>query len=133
VQTPISSGNSGGPALDISGRVVGVATFGVVDPITGEASQSHNFLVPVSVVKDFLNRANVIPSEGAFTQMYRQALIHYSAGRYNEAIDILQQVNNISPNNPYVLDYISRSQAQLGPTARGITGNSTDSIGNFTQ
>ena len=133
VQTPISSGNSGGPALDISGRVVGVATFGVVDPITGEASQSHNFLVPVSIVKDFLNRANVIPSEGAFTQMYRQALIHYSAGRYNEAIDILQQVNNISPNNPYVLDYISRSQAQLGSTARGITGNSTDGIGNFTQ
>jgi tetratricopeptide (TPR) repeat protein len=65
--------------------------------------------------------------------MYRQALIHYSAGRYNEAIDILQQINNISPNNPYVLDYISRSQAQLGSTARGITGNSTDGIGNFTQ
>src|SRR3712207_6880927 len=47
-------------------------------------SQSHNFLVPVSIVKDFLNRANVIPSEGSFTQLYRQALIHYSAGRYNE-------------------------------------------------
>jgi S1-C subfamily serine protease len=135
VQTPIAPGNSGGPALDSAGRVIGIATFRSVNPATGEASQSHNFLVPVSIVKDFLNRANVVPSEGTFTQLYRQALIHYSAGRYNEAIDILQQVNNISPNSPYVLDYISRSQAQLGSSASGgIAGNSTDNRGgNFTR
>jgi serine protease Do len=133
VQTPISSGNSGGPALDSSGRVVGVATFGVVDPVTGEASQSHNFLVPVSIVKDFLNRANIVPSESMFTQLYRQALIHYSAGEYNEAIDILQQINNIAPNNPYVLNYISRSQTQLGVVTGGMAGNPTDGSGNSTQ
>jgi serine protease Do len=133
VQTPISGGNSGGPALDSSGRVVGIATFRSVDPVTGEASQSHNFLVPVSIVKDFLNRANIVPSEGVFTQMYRQALIHYSAGQYNEAIDILQQVNNIAPNNPYVLNYISRSQAQLGVVTGGMAGNTTDGSGNSTQ
>jgi serine protease Do len=133
VQTPISGGNSGGPALDSSGRVVGIATFRSVDPLTGEASQSHNFLVPVSIVKDFLNRANIVPSEGVFTQMYRQALIHYSAGQYNEAIDILQQVNNIAPNNPYVLDYISRSQAQLGVVTGGMAGNTAGGSGNSTQ
>jgi serine protease Do len=133
VQTPISGGNSGGPALDSSGRVVGIATFRSVDPLTGEASQSHNFLVPVSIVKDFLNRANIVPSEGVFTQMYRQALIHYSVGQYNQAIDILQQVNNIAPNNPYVLDYISRSQAQLGVVTGGMAGNTTGGSGNSTQ
>lgn len=133
VQTPITGGNSGGPALDSSGRVVGIATFGVGDPVTGQATQSHNFLVPVSIVKDFLNRANIVPSEGAFTQMYRQALIHYSAGQYNEAIDILQQLNNLAPNNPYVIDYLSRSQAQLSSISGGIAANSTISSGNSTQ
>ncbi len=125
VQTPITGGNSGGPALDRSGRVIGIATFGLIDPVTGQESPSHNFLVPVSIVKDFLNRANIVPSEGAFTQMYRQALIHYSAGQYNEAIDLLQQVNNLVPNNPYVIDYISRSQAQLGFASGEVAGNST--------
>jgi serine protease Do len=133
VQTPITSGNSGGPALDSGGRVIGIATFGVVDPVTGQESPSHNFLVPVSIVKDVLNRANIVPSEGAFTQMYRQALTHYSAGRYNEAIDILQQVNNLVPNNPYVMDYISRSQAELGSAAGGIAGNSIEGSNNFPQ
>jgi serine protease Do len=138
VQTPIAHGNSGGPALDSSGRVIGIATFGSIDPTTGETAQAFNFLVPVSIVKDFLNRANIVPSEGTFTQMYRQALIHYSAGRYNEAIDTLQQINLISPNNPYVTEYLQKSQTNLGsttaagnaslPTQEGTAAGSTGSI-----
>lgn len=134
VQTPITHGNSGGPAIDSSGRVIGIATFGSLDPVTGGPAQGLNFLVPVTIVKDFLNRANIAPSESTFTQMYRQALIHYSTGRYNEAIDILQQVNNLAPNNPYVIDYLSRSQGQLSSASGGIAGNSTDgSNNNFPQ
>ena len=128
VQTPISPGNSGGPALDESGRVVGIATFGSIEERTGGFAQGLNFLVPVSIVKDFLNRANIVPTEGVFTQMYRQALIHYSAGRYNEAIDTLQQIDFISPNNPYVIDYLRRSQTNLGSITEGVgAGNSTGS------
>ncbi len=132
VQTPITHGNSGGPAIDSSGRVIGIATFGSLDPVTGEPTQSLNFLVPVTIVKEFLNRANIVPSESVFTQMYRQALIHHSAGRYNEAIDTLEQLNNLIPNNPYVLDYLTRAQANLVSGNGGITGNSTGSS-NFTQ
>lgn len=128
VQTPISPGNSGGPALDESGRVVGIATFGSIEERTGGFAQGLNFLVPVSIVKDFLNRANIVPTEGMFTQMYRQALIHYSAGRYNEAIVTLQQIDFISPNNPYVIDYLRRSQTNLGSITDGVlAGNSTSS------
>ena len=132
VQTPISPGNSGGPALDDSGRVIGIATFGSIEERTGGFAQGLNFLVPVSIVKDFLNRANIVPTEGMFTQMYRQALIHYSAGRYNEAIDILQQIELISPNNPYVIEYLSRSQTNLSSVTEGVVaGNSTGSGGSF--
>lgn len=128
VQTPISPGNSGGPALDGTGRVIGIATFGSIDPRTGGFAQGLNFLVPVSIVKDYLNRANIVPTESLFTEMYRQALIHYSAGRYNEAIDTLQQINLISPNNPYVIDYLRRSQTNLGSVTEGVVaGNSTGS------
>jgi serine protease Do len=119
VQAPIAHGNSGGPALDSSGRVVGIATFGSIDPNTLQEAPGFNFLVPISIVKDYLNRANVQPTESQFTTMYRQALTEYSSGNFQESLNILQQINALSPNNPYVLDYISKAQqgaADAAPT-----------------
>ncbi|HJU34512.1 MAG TPA: serine protease [Nitrososphaera sp.] len=110
VQAPIAHGNSGGPALDSSGRVVGIATFGSIDPSTLQEAPGFNFLVPVSIIKDYLNRANVQPTESQFTTMYRQALTEYSAGNFQQSLNILQQINALSPNNPYILNYISRAQ-----------------------
>ena len=110
VQAPIAHGNSGGPALDSSGRVVGIATFGSVDPNTLQEAPGFNFLVPVSIVKDYLNRANVQPTESRFTTMYRQALTEYSAGNFQQSLNILQQINALSPNNPYILNYIAKAQ-----------------------
>ena len=110
MQAPIAHGNSGGPALDSSGRVVGIATFGSIDPSTLQETPGFNFLVPVSIVKDYLNRANVQPAESQFTSMYRQALTEYSAGNFQESLNILQQINALSPNNPYILNYIVRAQ-----------------------
>ncbi|MDQ3909255.1 MAG: serine protease, partial [Thermoproteota archaeon] len=110
VQAPIAHGNSGGPALDSSGRVVGIATFGSVDPNTLQEAPGFNFLVPVSIVKDYLNRANVQPVESQFTTMYRQALTEYSTGNFQQSLNILQQINALSPNNPYILNYIAKAQ-----------------------
>jgi serine protease Do len=117
VQVPIGHGNSGGPALDSSGRVVGIATFGSIDPQTGEESAGFNYLVPISIVKDFLNRANVQPTDSQFTTMYSQALAEYSVGNYQESLNILQQLNSISPNNPYVINYLSRVQQAAGSSS----------------
>lgn len=121
VQAPIAHGNSGGPALDSSGRVVGIATFGSIDPNTLQETPGFNFLVPVSIVKDYLNRANVQPTESQFTTMYRQALTEYSAGNFQESLNILEQINALSPNNPYILNYISK--AQQGAAAAVPTNN----------
>ena len=110
VQAPIAHGNSGGPALDSSGRVIGIATFGSIDPNTLQEAPGFNFLVPVSIVKDYLNRANVQPTESQFTTMYRQALTEYSAGNFQQSLNILQQINALSPNNPYILNYIAKAQ-----------------------
>jgi serine protease Do len=121
VQAPIAHGNSGGPALDSSGRVVGIATFGSIDPNTLQETPGFNFLVPVSIVKDYLNRANVQPTESQFTTMYRQALTEYSAGNFQESLNILEQINALSPNNPYILNYIAK--AQQGAAAAAPTNN----------
>ena len=111
--TPISHGNSGGPAVNASGNVIGIATFGTINPITGQEESAFNFLMPISIAKDFLNRINVQPQESQFTKMYRQALIEYDQQHYKNALDILLQIDRISPGNPYVQRFMSLSQQQV--------------------
>jgi serine protease Do len=55
----IHGGNSGGPALDRRGGVVGVATFGYLDPETRVDVPGLNFLVPSSFVKVYLDKAGI--------------------------------------------------------------------------
>lgn len=54
----MTHGNSGGPALDESGRVIGIATFGSVDPNTGQEIGGLNFIVPTSIIKEFVTQYN---------------------------------------------------------------------------
>ncbi|MFH0821133.1 MAG: ankyrin repeat domain-containing protein [Pseudomonadota bacterium] len=55
VDAAISPGNSGGPAFDGEGNVIGISTFKSIR--TG--AEGIGFLVPSSVVMEFLTRANV--------------------------------------------------------------------------
>jgi serine protease Do len=127
LQAPIGHGHSGGPALDASGHVVGIATFGSIEnPDTGEEASGFNFLVPSSIVKDFLRRANIEPTESSFTNTYRGALVAFNEGRYEESLQLLEQSDSLSPGNPYVADYKSRAQEQLSSTVPST--NSTAAI-----
>jgi serine protease Do len=56
--TPIQPGNSGGPLLDMSGRVVGV----VVAQLNALPNQNVNFAIQPSIVINFLSAKGVTPN-----------------------------------------------------------------------
>jgi S1-C subfamily serine protease len=113
MDAPITHGNSGGPVLDSNGRVIGIATFGTVDPTTGQQVQGFNFAVPVSVVREFVTKAGAHPQEGLVTHKYNDALALYDRHWYSDALSEFQQVNSLSPGHPYVQEYITSSQAAI--------------------
>jgi serine protease Do len=126
--TPISHGNSGGPAVDASGSVIGITTSTTRNAATGqEENAAFNFLIPVSIVKDFLNRINVHPTESQFTKIYRQALIDFQKHDYTKALNALEQLNRISPGNPDVQNLMSSAQSRISSEAEvnNNNGNST--------
>jgi serine protease Do len=110
IDAPITHGSSGGPVFDAEGRVIGIATFGSVDPNTGQEIQGFNFAVPVSVAREFIGKAGARPAQGVVTEKYDDAIALYDKQWYSDALAEFQQVNSLSPGHPYVQEYIGKSQ-----------------------
>lgn len=103
----IRGGNSGGPALNSKGEVIGLSTFGLRDQQTGASAQGANFLVPTSIVKEFLDRTNVKPTTGPVTEKWTEAVLLMEQKYYKAAQEKLNEVNALRPGMPWVQNAIS--------------------------
>jgi serine protease Do len=90
VTTPITHGNSGGPAINLRGEVIGLATFGNRDNVQG-----FNFLVASSTVKKFVKEAKASTKPSETQKVWLRALEAHWAGACDDAIvdfeEVLQQ------------------------------------------
>jgi serine protease Do len=83
----ITWGNSGGPAFNLQGDVIGVATF-ISTTIEGDqAIQGFNFLIPVDSVREFARQIGVVPeSDTLFMREWSQGVNAYFAGEYRRSL-----------------------------------------------
>ncbi|MCW5947381.1 MAG: trypsin-like peptidase domain-containing protein [Fimbriimonadales bacterium] len=109
----IRGGNSGGPVFDKSGKVIGLSTFGLRDMQTGAMAQGANFVVPMTVVKEFLQRANVTPKHGKTTELWQEAVLLRSADRHSEAVERLKKIETLKPGMPAVQARLQQSQKAI--------------------
>lgn len=120
----IYRGNSGGPAVDRSGEVIGISTWG-----HSEAEQIK-FLVPINVARDVLAKASVpMNVDGEFSRKYRTALDAAADGRWVAARASLDAAAKAFPKSPDVIRFsrdVDRATRQLPiwtlhPVAAGAT------------
>ena len=83
----ITWGNSGGPAFNLQGEVIGVATF-ISTTIEGDqAIQGFNFLIPVDSVHKFASQINLVPEPNSrFMREWSQGVKAYFAGEYQRSL-----------------------------------------------
>ncbi|HTR56025.1 MAG TPA: trypsin-like peptidase domain-containing protein [Kofleriaceae bacterium] len=89
---PITHGNSGGPAIDQHGNVIGLATFGT-------DVQGFNFLVASVTLQDFIKNASVEPKQGDTDKAWRDGLEHFWAEEYTDAIKDFEEVETLYPQH----------------------------------
>ncbi len=99
IDAPISEGMSGGPTIDLGGKVIGVNSFGPV----GEP-QAFNFVAPADGLATMLVGKGVKATLGPADLFYRKGLDRYYAGHYTDAIKDFDQTLAMSPDYPGALD-----------------------------
>jgi serine protease Do len=106
-------GNSGGPAVNKKGEVIGISTWGHKD------AESIKFLVPINVAKQFLAEAKIPASNGgAFNRDYRAALDAAYDGRWIDAKKELLRASGVFPNSPDLIRFgrdAERAIAEMPP------------------
>ena len=103
----ISFGNSGGPAVNENGEVIGVNTYAgtTIDPIFGipKEAAGFTFLIPINTAKEFINAAGVKEESSLFNEIYFQALEKVWAKDWFEGREFLNKALVFIPDQPDII------------------------------
>jgi serine protease Do len=111
---PAAWGNSGGPAVNDAGEVVGVLTFVTLSSDARDIVQGFNFVIPSAAVARFLDGTPVPRAERSrFNAAWYAGLGDYFAGNYRRARAELTEANRLLPELPDVRRVTSENEARL--------------------
>ena len=96
----IYRGNSGGPAVNRDGDVIGISTWGHTD------AEQIKFLVPVNLAKDLIAQSKIpLNVQGDFNRYYSAALDEAYDGKWADANQNLAAASKLFPNSPDLLRF----------------------------
>jgi len=104
----IHHGNSGGPAFNSKGEVIGLATFGA--SAGGQELSGINFLVPINVAKEYITQLNLKPRRGEIDQYWEEGLNLYWGNHFSAAVTQFQKVLDLYPGQPYATRYMRQAK-----------------------
>jgi S1-C subfamily serine protease len=108
----INRGSSGGPVCNEKGEVVGLTTFGSIENSGGLAA-GLNFAIPVSILQEYLDSAEVVANPSDVSLIFADAFISYDREYYKEALRKFKQVKEMNKKFPGLTSYIRDSQKRL--------------------
>ena len=118
ISAAVSPGMSGGPTVDLSGKVIGVNSFG----IKGEP-RAFNFVTPAKELEQLMADKGVENELGEIDRTYREGLAAYYAGDREESLAKLDEVLGLAQEHEFAQEF--RAQALRLPEEEEGGGIST--------
>jgi S1-C subfamily serine protease len=98
IDVSIGTGNSGGPALDNNGNVIGIVTYGFEEYYPGG---NFNYLLRINDIKQRI-ADKIQPTQSEVDQSWSDGLENFWNGSYSKAKDSFDNVYSLLPFHPYV-------------------------------
>jgi len=115
----IDHGNSGGPAFNSLGQVIGIATFAVESQ-----SGNFNFLRDITELKGLMTKNKIDNKQGKISNFWREGLNNFRNQRFGQALKSFKEVKTLSPAHPSVEEFMERSEKAIsnGESLEGLAG-----------
>ncbi|MHA4808785.1 S1C family serine protease [Flavitalea flava] len=108
----INHGSSGGPVCNERGEVIGLTTFGSLEN-TGGLAAGLNFAIPITILNEYLDSADITPGVGKATVLFSDALAFFNKQHFRTALKKFEEVRQLNKNYPGIYTYISDCKENL--------------------
>ena len=108
----VEHGDSGGPALDSNGAVIGIVSFGLV---SSDSTGGTSFLQASSSARELVQSLKLNMAPGAFQQVWSKAMTDYASntsGHWHRAQQEFEQIAAKYPLFKGVTSYLTYTQEQ---------------------
>lgn len=131
VSAAMAPGMSGGPAVDGSGRVVGLNSMGLDST---SSTGAFNFVAPTSTLRTMLDRHGVRTEPGPVDVAFRAGLDHRATGENTDALEAFRETLRLRPDHGQARDQLAlaeQAHARDGDASerqmlfRGVAGGAT--------
>jgi len=110
--TVIGHGNSGGPAMNDSGSVVGIATYTVSGASTSDAT--FNYVRDISDLTSLAQKKNISFDTNSKTQTaWQKGIDLFNKSHYSESLKYFNQVKSFYPAHPTVANFVANANTQI--------------------
>jgi S1-C subfamily serine protease len=109
----ISHGSSGSPLCNDRGEVIGIATFGSLEHGGTSLASGFNFAIPVSVVKEYLDSAEIKPGISKATRYFNEGLELFYQQFYRKALEKFEQVQKLNENYNQLHFYMDQCNQKI--------------------
>ncbi len=106
----INHGNSGGPALLLNGKVIGIATYGVT---AEDSTGAYNFLRDIQDIKDLVTKQKIVLNQGDLYHLWQDGLNDYWLGYFKYSSEKFQKIINLYPSHPLAGKYLESSNIKI--------------------
>ncbi|MFY9227880.1 MAG: serine protease [Candidatus Microsaccharimonas sp.] len=108
----VGHGNSGGPAFEDNGSVVGIATYSI--DATGAGDGTYNYIRDIKDLTDLANESGITLDVNSETQaLWEQGINYFYTSYYSKAVKNFEKVQALYPNHSKAAEFIAAAQKRI--------------------